>query len=162
MTTAQHYSILTPRIFRVDGEAQTDSASSAWVASGTHHHLARAADLVAADLFSGRLNLGGRSTEGFQRVRISQEIASARTYSWGAAITDAPRTTFWLPLQERGLYKPAICEHLARAARMAAEVLGKPRVDLEFVATFGTLSNHQLMALKDLSAKTRAACGAPV
>lgn len=160
MTTKPRYSILRPYKFLVDNEPQIDGASSAWVAARIHHHLARAADLVAADLVAGRLNMGDHKPSNFERVRISQDIVSAKTYSWGAALTGAPRSSFWLPLQDRGIRKQEISVHLALAARMAEEELDTSRVALEFTALCKDLSNHQLIALRALAEEVSTASGA--
>jgi len=152
MASTSRYSILRPYKFLVDDEPQIDSASSAWIASRIHHHLARAADLVGADLVADRLDMGDHKLSNFKRVRISMTITSVKSYSWGAALTGAPRSGFWLPLQDRGIRKQQISAHLDLAACMAAEDLDTPRATLQFTALCTDLSNHQLIALRAITA----------
>lgn len=158
MTNTSRYSILQPYKFLVDSAPQIDSTTSEWVASGIHHHLARALDLVAADLVSGRLNLGTMQPSAFRRLRISMDISSANAFGWGVDGTNAPRASFWLPLQERGIRKSEIINHLGKALIVAREKMDKPKGELEFTALCHDLSNHQRIALEGLLQDDRKAC----
>jgi hypothetical protein len=150
-----HHSILRIGNFWVDGDVQVVESSNEWIAARIHHPLAAIADLVAADVFAGRIDLNGYAPSHFTQVRIGMSNARSGVYTWNACLCLAPKSPFWMPLEDRGLFKKPIRPHLERASEIAALEIAKPRVELEYSAWIRDLSNHQLLALRQVEKSAR-------
>lgn len=150
-----HHSILRIGSLWVDGDTQVIEDSNKWIAARIHHPLAAVADLVVADVFAGRLDLDSYDPTHFTQVRIAMSNAQSGVYTWSVCLCHAPTSPFWMPLEDRGLFKKPIRPHLERASTIAALEIAKPRVELEYSAWINDLSNHQLLALRQVEKSAR-------
>lgn len=145
-----HHSILRLDSFWVDGDIQVVDDSNEWIAARIHHPFAEIADLVAADVFAGRIDLDGAALSHFTQLRIGMSNAQAGVYTWSVSCR-APKSPFWMPLEDKGLFEEAILAQLERASEIATFEVERPRVELEYSAWISNLSNHQILALRAIA-----------
>lgn len=114
--------------------------------------LDRAADLVTAELLAGRID-ADQALESYRVIRIKADVMGDKPIGWSCALSRAPKSSFWLPLNDsmRPDFKPLLDSHLSQGFPVPESAANT--IYSVMHTAWLELSNHQKMALAKLAAR---------
>jgi len=105
------------------------------------------ADLIAAEIIGGHLDLEDIAVRAPYRLEISQHVYKPERYSWGASLSDDRDNSQWKTILGTNLPDPPIHAALECAARPISEARRAPQAIVTYRVRLADLSNHQRIAL---------------